>query len=539
MWVCGEKEGFEELGLFEQRWYNFILVQPLICFLLSLSISSLSSIFPHNQFLFSSLLISRVSVSLAMNHSVPDWNFEPHLPISNHRKPMGQANELVELLWENGQVVLSSQTHRKQVQKNDQPTLRVDDLSYGNPSNLIIDDETVSWIQYPLEDSFEKEFCSNFFSELPLSDPIEPDTNNNNQPSRQPDHHQKAANSNQLDVIYSAPEFHGNPMPPPKFQFDSSLEKKNLQGLSKSNGDDSIPREVKECSALTVGSSYCDSNQVRNDVDFSRGSSNGFGTTATGLSTETSKDDARKAAVQSEKGNTETVVEPTVTSSSGGSGIMSGKKRKSRDGEDYECQSEAAELQSAAANKPPQRSSLSRRSRAAEVHNLSERRRRDRINEKMRALRELIPHCDKTDKASMLDEAIEYLKSLQLQLQLMWMGNGMAPMMFPGIQHYMSRMGVGIGPPAMPPSVHNPLQAATGQTQQLNPVNYQHQVQNPTFSDQYARFLGFHHMQNASQQMNMFGYGSQTTTQSPMVSAPAAPIRPTTADNTCPSGKMG
>jgi hypothetical protein len=45
-------------------------------------------------------------------------------------------------------------------------------------------------------------------------------------------------------------------------------------------------------------------------------------------------------------------------------------------------------------------------------------RRRDRINEKMRALQELIPHCNKTDKASMLDEAIEYLKSLQLQVQV-------------------------------------------------------------------------------------------------------------------------
>lgn len=72
--------------------------------------------------------------------------------------------------------------------------------------------------------------------------------------------------------------------------------------------------------------------------------------------------------------------------------------------------------------------------------------RRDRINRKMLALQELIPHCNKvyicyhlcfisdlsntinlnhvfgwmvqTDKASMLDEAIEYLKSLQLQVQV-------------------------------------------------------------------------------------------------------------------------
>ncbi|KAK1403103.1 hypothetical protein POM88_002708 [Heracleum sosnowskyi] len=43
-------------------------------------------------------------------------------------------------------------------------------------------------------------------------------------------------------------------------------------------------------------------------------------------------------------------------------------------------------------------------------------RRRSRINEKLKALQNLIPNSNKTDKASMLDEAIEYLKQLQLQV---------------------------------------------------------------------------------------------------------------------------
>ncbi|KAL6594668.1 hypothetical protein ACP70R_048406 [Stipagrostis hirtigluma subsp. patula] len=74
-----------------------------------------------------------------------------------------------------------------------------------------------------------------------------------------------------------------------------------------------------------------------------------------------------------------------------------------------------------------------KRTRTAEVHNLSERRRRDRINEKMRALQELIPNCNKVDKASMLEEAIEYLKTLQLQVQMMSMGTGLCvpPMLLP------------------------------------------------------------------------------------------------------------
>ncbi|KAL3514471.1 hypothetical protein ACH5RR_027188 [Cinchona calisaya] len=67
----------------------------------------------------------------------------------------------------------------------------------------------------------------------------------------------------------------------------------------------------------------------------------------------------------------------------------------------------------------------SKRSRSAEVHNMSEKRRRSRINEKLKALQKLIPNSNKTDKASMLDEAIEYLKQLQLQVQMLTVRNGL------------------------------------------------------------------------------------------------------------------
>jgi phytochrome-interacting factor 4 len=58
---------------------------------------------------------------------------------------------------------------------------------------------------------------------------------------------------------------------------------------------------------------------------------------------------------------------------------------------------------------------------------------------------------DQTDKASMLDEAIEYLKTLQMQVQMMWMGGGMAapPVMFPGMHQYLPQMGARM--PFMPP----------------------------------------------------------------------------------------
>ncbi|KAI4316690.1 hypothetical protein L6164_024645 [Bauhinia variegata] len=95
-----------------------------------------------------------------------------------------------------------------------------------------------------------------------------------------------------------------------------------------------------------------------------------------------------------------------------------------------EKNTEVSELPS----KPVSPRTSSKRSRAAEVHNLSEKRRRSRINEKMKALQNLIPNSNKTDKASMLDEAIEYLKQLQLQVQMLMMRNGLSlhPMCLPG-----------------------------------------------------------------------------------------------------------
>ncbi|XP_024995520.1 transcription factor SPATULA-like [Cynara cardunculus var. scolymus] len=96
------------------------------------------------------------------------------------------------------------------------------------------------------------------------------------------------------------------------------------------------------------------------------------------------------------------------------------------DPDEYDCESEEGfeNLMEEMAEKSNPPRNPSKRTRAAEVHNLSEKRRRSRINEKMKALQKLIPNSNKTDKASMLDEAIEYLKQLQLRVQMLTMRNG-------------------------------------------------------------------------------------------------------------------
>ncbi|KAK8471502.1 hypothetical protein PHAVU_003G242900 [Phaseolus vulgaris] len=144
--------------------------------------------------------------------------------------------------------------------------------------------------------------------------------------------------------------------------------------------------------------------------------------------------------------------------------------------DEYDCESEEGEALVDEVPIPPKcfrSGSSSKRSRAAEVHNLSEKRRRSKINEKLKALQNLIPNSNKTDKASMLDEAIEYLKQLQLQVQMLSMRNRLSlhPMFFPE----------GLQPPQLPQMRMDPSEenrsipsntTATLPIQQENPMPY-------------------------------------------------------------------
>ncbi|KAK3200656.1 hypothetical protein Dsin_024071 [Dipteronia sinensis] len=62
-----------------------------------------------------------------------------------------------------------------------------------------------------------------------------------------------------------------------------------------------------------------------------------------------------------------------------------------------------------------------RRGQATDPHSIAERLRRERIAERMKALQELVPSCNKTDRAAMLDEIVDYVKFLRLQVKVLSM----------------------------------------------------------------------------------------------------------------------
>uniref|UniRef100_A0ACD5YVK3 Uncharacterized protein n=1 Tax=Avena sativa TaxID=4498 RepID=A0ACD5YVK3_AVESA len=70
---------------------------------------------------------------------------------------------------------------------------------------------------------------------------------------------------------------------------------------------------------------------------------------------------------------------------------------------------------------PPRQRQRARRGQATDPHSIAERLRRERIAERMKALQELVPNANKTDKATMLDEIIDYVKFLQLQVKVLSM----------------------------------------------------------------------------------------------------------------------
>ncbi|XVE72814.1 hypothetical protein DITRI_Ditri11bG0068900 [Diplodiscus trichospermus] len=526
-----------------------------------------------------------------MNHCVPDFEMEDDYSIPSSssltrpKRPSMPEDEIMELLWQNGQVVMQSQNQRYfkksppfKFQDADQSAPREIRLSSSHQNQqqqqqqqLVTDhlfmqeDEMASWLHYPLGDTnFDHDFCADLLYPSSAANPCVTSTT---AISALPQLGRVSQVSASASAVASASR---PPIPPTR---RNELESTRIQnfvhfsrhktaraGQSAPSNSKSVVREstvVDSSDTPAMAPESGASQAMPSNTDAASGGNNNnacanmsaaavANTQSAGVSVGASKDNLAtcEVTVISSPDGSSASASPSPEPTAQKVAPAEDRKRKGREPDDAECQSEDGEFESADTKKRTRGSTSAKRSRAAEVHNLSERRRRDRINEKMRALQELIPRCNKSDKASMLDEAIEYLKSLQLQVQMMSMGCGMVPMMFPGVQQYMPTMGMGMGigmgigmdmgisRPMMPfpnvlagsalptpaaaghlgprfpmPAFHMPppvpapdpsrVQPNNQSDAMLNPLGMQNpnQPRVPNFADPYQQYLGLHQMQ--------------------------------------------
>lgn len=95
-----------------------------------------------------------------------------------------------------------------------------------------------------------------------------------------------------------------------------------------------------------------------------------------------------------------------------------------KDAEDSRNASKAAD-QNPPPPEPPKQDFIhvrARRGQATDSHSLAERARREKITERMKILQDLVPGCNKViGKASVLDEIINYVQSLERQIEFLSM----------------------------------------------------------------------------------------------------------------------
>ncbi|EEF52089.1 transcription factor bHLH79 [Ricinus communis] len=125
------------------------------------------------------------------------------------------------------------------------------------------------------------------------------------------------------------------------------------------------------------------------------------------------------------------------TSSSGNELQDSNVKRMKISGSQNENGKSKAEVEASSANdknaaeqnskisEPPKQDYIhvrARRGQATDSHSLAERARREKISERMKILQDLVPGCNKViGKALVLDEIINYIQSLQRQVEFLSM----------------------------------------------------------------------------------------------------------------------
>lgn len=462
---------------------------------------------------------------LPESHRIFRGGIESAQPISttsftDHSNVPG--NELLELVWENGQVMMHGQTTKSG--RNTTPTdfqlhnPSVQGKDLGNATNskmekyvatkfvqddsatvvpsvgidLDKDDDIMPWLNYPFDDSFQDDYYSELLPQFSVNANDQSFQNgftptnkrsNFNQASRcsqgisvkgisilEQDSAPKVSSSEigeswkSSSGIVNFSYFSRPALGRAKIQDIGAAKTPTVLGIRRLGADKNVSYPSSTCRAESTrvgfSSSFRKEMELHDQPCFPSSKVDSKPTLAKKLEeshvTEDPNQNLRSVASK-DITHVEKTAEAVVASSSACSrnsaerasnDVTFNLKGKNCETDDSEGRSEDGEEESEVVKRaaPDRTKAGSKRSRAAEVHNLSERRRRDRINEKMRALQELIPNCNKVDKASMLDEAIEYLKTLQVQVQMMYMGTGfyMPPMMVPPGMHHLhaaARMG--------------------------------------------------------------------------------------------------
>ncbi|KAJ4838885.1 hypothetical protein Tsubulata_023938 [Turnera subulata] len=140
----------------------------------------------------------------------------------------------------------------------------------------------------------------------------------------------------------------------------------------------------------------------------------------------------RKAAPKGKAKELASAPPANTTKDAGTDDNSNGKRAKTNQGNGNENSLENAEEATKASEdktnpKPPEPPKdyihvRARRGQATDSHSLAERVRREKISERMKLLQDLVPGCNKvTGKALMLDEIINYVQSLQRQVEFLSM----------------------------------------------------------------------------------------------------------------------
>lgn len=251
-----------------------------------------------------------------------------------------RETELVELLWQDGHVVMHSQNNPKPSATSSE--FRT--IEEHEPINLIQDGEAVSWFENPSDDSLAKDFCSEFFSEMAGISTICADKMNDNVVAKD----DKCAAINSSNVVAAALQIQeSRTMPLPKAQGSDAVNffhfSRPLSGKLSEKGSGIRTRVGGQESSVAManGSSICGSNQILKQADLSSSDAAGL--------TRGSNEIARICSpLQSEQKHAH---ESTFPSSSGGSvfstrsmGVLDEsngcQKRKQRDVDGHADQSE-------------------------------------------------------------------------------------------------------------------------------------------------------------------------------------------------------